>query len=155
MASPTQWTWVWVNSGSWWWTGKPSVLQSMGLQRVWHDWATELNWTFPKQNQSRIKICSSSVYKQWPNPLDYNALSGELSSLFWTVIRNIQTSVPTFIFFLVSFSIQYFLWHLAVENMSWNNCCKRVNWCILFWGVGVEQAFWQFLSKFQMHIPFT
>ena len=39
------WTWVWVNSGSWWWTGKPGVLQFMGLQRVRHDWATELNWT--------------------------------------------------------------------------------------------------------------
>ena len=43
MASLTQWTWVWVNSGSWWWTRKPGVLQSMGLQRVGHDWATELN----------------------------------------------------------------------------------------------------------------
>ena len=43
MASPTQWTWVRVNSGSWWWTGKPGVLQSMGLQRIGHDWATELN----------------------------------------------------------------------------------------------------------------
>ena len=46
MASPTQWTWVWVNSGSWWWTGRPGVLQSMGSQRVGHDWATELNWTW-------------------------------------------------------------------------------------------------------------
>ena len=45
MASPTQWTWVWVNSGSWWWTGRPSVLWFMGSQRVGHDWATELNWT--------------------------------------------------------------------------------------------------------------
>ena len=44
MTSPTQWTWVWVNSGSWWWTGRPGVLQSMRLQRVGHDWATELNW---------------------------------------------------------------------------------------------------------------
>ena len=41
MASPTQWTWVWVNSGSWWWTGKPGVLQSMGSQRVGLGWATE------------------------------------------------------------------------------------------------------------------
>ena len=47
MASLTQWTWVWVNSGSWWWTGKPGVLQSMGSQRVGHDWATELKWTEP------------------------------------------------------------------------------------------------------------
>ena len=44
MASPTQWTWFWVNSGSWWWTG---LLQSMGLQRVRDDWATELNWCLP------------------------------------------------------------------------------------------------------------
>ena len=38
-------TWVWVNSGSWWWTGRPGVLQFMGSQRVGHNWATELNWT--------------------------------------------------------------------------------------------------------------
>ena len=44
MASPTRWTWVWVNSGSWWWTGKPDMLQSIGLQRIGHDWVTELNW---------------------------------------------------------------------------------------------------------------
>ena len=41
--SPTQWTWVLASSGSWWWTGKPGVLQSVGLQRVSHNWATELN----------------------------------------------------------------------------------------------------------------
>ena len=45
IASPTQWTWILVSSGSWWWTGKPGVLQSMGWQRVRHKWATELNWT--------------------------------------------------------------------------------------------------------------
>ena len=44
MVSPTQWTWVWVNSGSRWWTGRPGMLQSMGSQRVRHDWATEVNW---------------------------------------------------------------------------------------------------------------
>ena len=44
MASLTRWTWVWVSSRSWWWTVKPGMLQSMGLQRVRHDWATELNW---------------------------------------------------------------------------------------------------------------
>ena len=44
MASPTRWTWVWVDSGSWWWTGRPGVLRFMGSQRVEHDWATELNW---------------------------------------------------------------------------------------------------------------
>ena len=46
MASLTLWTWVWVNSGSWWWTGRPGVLRFMGLQRAGHDWATELNWNY-------------------------------------------------------------------------------------------------------------
>ena len=45
ISSPTQWTWVWISSGSLWWTRMPDMLQSMGLQRVRHDWATELNWT--------------------------------------------------------------------------------------------------------------
>ena len=45
MASLTQWTWVWVNSRSWWWTGRPGMRQSMGLPRVGHNWATKLNWT--------------------------------------------------------------------------------------------------------------
>ena len=45
MASPTQWIWVWVNSGSWWWTGRLGVLRFMGSQTVGHDWETELNWS--------------------------------------------------------------------------------------------------------------
>ena len=48
MASLTRWAWVWVNSGSLWWTGRPDVLRFMGSQRVGHDWATELNWTEDK-----------------------------------------------------------------------------------------------------------
>ena len=46
MASLTRWTWVWVNSRSWWWTGRPGVLWFMALQGVGHDWATELNWNW-------------------------------------------------------------------------------------------------------------
>ena len=45
MALPTLWTWVWVASGSWWWTGRPGMLRFMVLQGVRHDWVTELNWT--------------------------------------------------------------------------------------------------------------
>ena len=44
MASLTWWTWIWAGSGSWWWAGKPGVLQSTGLQRIGHNWMTELNW---------------------------------------------------------------------------------------------------------------
>ena len=45
MVSPPRWTWVWVNSGSWWWTGRSGVLRFIGSQRVRHDWVTELKWT--------------------------------------------------------------------------------------------------------------
>ena len=52
-----QWTWVWVNSGSWWWTGRPGVLRFIGSQKVRCDWATELNWTdtFLKQTIAKFK----------------------------------------------------------------------------------------------------
>ena len=45
MASPAQWTWVWVDSGNWWWTGRPGMLWFMRLQSFGHDWVTELNWS--------------------------------------------------------------------------------------------------------------
>ena len=66
MASLTQWTWVWVNSGCWWWTGRPGVLRFMVSQRVRHDWAAELNWL---KFHSKVKVTQS-----WPtlcNPMDY------------------------------------------------------------------------------------
>ena len=53
MASPTQWTWVWVDFGSWWWTGMPGVLRFMASQRVRHDWVTELNWTAQKHRKKQ------------------------------------------------------------------------------------------------------
>ena len=61
MASPTQWTWVWVNSGSWWWIGRPGMLQSMWLQRIIYDWATELNWTGKCKWQS-VNISWASIF---------------------------------------------------------------------------------------------
>ena len=57
MISLTRWTWVWVNSGSWWWTGRPGVLRFMGLQRVGHDWGTELNWT---------ELSPFNMVSEWP-----------------------------------------------------------------------------------------
>ena len=63
MASPPRWTWVWINSGSWWWTGRPGMLLSMGSQRVGHNWVTELNWSEP---------CFTSliifIFHKTPNP---------------------------------------------------------------------------------------
>ena len=66
MASLTRWTWVWVNCGSWWWTGRPGVLWFMGLQRVRHDWATEMNWIMSDVEHLFIcllAICMSSLEK--------------------------------------------------------------------------------------------
>ena len=71
MASLTQWTWVWVSSGSWWWTGKPGVLQSMGSQRVGHDWATELN---------RFRLC---LFLKTLALLNYTIQSSDQSS--WSI----------------------------------------------------------------------
>ena len=68
MASPTQWTWVWVNSGSWWWTGRPGVLRFMGSQRVGHDWATELNWTEYCQAPGKFRL-TDSASKETMSPL--------------------------------------------------------------------------------------
>ena len=64
MASPIWWTWVWVNSKSWWWTGKPGVLRSMRSQRVRHERAAELNWTIShlKLNLSGIKFTTEVVW---------------------------------------------------------------------------------------------
>ena len=63
MASPTQWTWVWLNSVSWWWTGRPGVLQFMGSQRVGHGWVTELNW------KVNVKVKYSTVYNNLPSTM--------------------------------------------------------------------------------------
>ena len=69
MVLPTQWTWVWLNSGSWWWTGKPGMLQSMGLQRVRYDWTTELNRGLYKNSSSPEEFyclyCCCFVWFEW------------------------------------------------------------------------------------------
>ena len=68
MASPTRWTRVWVNSGSWWWTRRPGVLRFMGSQRVRHYWETELNWTLMTQMVKNL----SGMWGIW-----VQSLSGE------------------------------------------------------------------------------
>ena len=78
MASPTQWTWVWVDSRSWWWTGRPGMLRFMGSQRVGHDWMTELNWT---------ELAIYVYLIDWKLGLLYTYNSGKLSSPFKSRIR--------------------------------------------------------------------
>ena len=71
MASPTKWTWVRVNSTSWWWTGRPGVLQSMGSQRVRHDWVAELNWT---------EALPKTPGAGWEDLLDFTLAGSPISS---------------------------------------------------------------------------
>ena len=65
MASPTRWTWIWVSSGSWWWTGRPGILQSMGSQKVGLDWATEPSWigVSSKSSNNMIKSWYIGLYE--------------------------------------------------------------------------------------------
>ena len=72
MASPTLWTSVWVNTGSWWWTGRPGVLRFMGLQRVGHDWATKLNWTEHSWNvHGQMTLLPATAWNQEYSSQEY------------------------------------------------------------------------------------
>ena len=114
MASPSWWTWVWVNSGSWWWIGKPSVLWFMGLQRVGHNRVTELNWmslTSHSQWDELLLNCSvmseSSRYHgpQHTRPLCPSSTLGVLSnscSLSRWCHLTISSSVVPFFYSLQS-----------------------------------------------------
>ena len=83
MASLTRWTQVWVNSGSWWWTGRPGMLQFMGSQRVRHNWATELNWTEGTHvTVAFIKLYYNHLFTHPPYPLGCEFLDAESQILF-------------------------------------------------------------------------
>ena len=86
MASPTQWTWVWVNSGSWWWIGRPGVLQFMGSQRAGHDWVTDLNWT---EQAEATKAQRGWVTDYWLGPTLFapNSTSSDLFFFKWPFLR--------------------------------------------------------------------
>jgi len=146
MSSPIRWTWVWVNSRSWWWTGKSGVLPSMGLQRVRHDWVTELNWT--DQIASLKFKKSSHFYKRCMNvPFPHiPVLSGWCSiktvPVWW--IKVILCNFVIFIFLLLSdLTIFFFVWgpprlalpssHSLCPFFCWTvsilTVCKCV-WCV-------------------------
>ena len=94
MASPTPWRWVLVNSGTWWWRGRPGFWQSMGLQRAGHDWVTELNWTegpfdkytlvewdslgLPRQSLEKFVGCTTATMIPKPIVKKCDYLAGDL-----------------------------------------------------------------------------
>ena len=111
MASPTQGTWVWASSGSWWWTGRPGMLQSMGSQRVGRDWAAELKWTNETIGLARKFFWLLSKNKR------HNFLSHQ--ELYWTAY---SLCFPTFCHFLGNFIIsssQSFLSFWTKKSSQW------------------------------------
>ena len=86
MASLTQWTWVWVNSRSWWWTESPGVLWFMGSQRVGQNWVTELNWIYMFQ-------CYSLFVPPSPSPTVSTSL---FSVCNCTAALQIGSLIPSF-----------------------------------------------------------
>ena len=100
MASRTRWTWVWVNSERWWWTGKPGVLLFIGSQRVGHDWVTErtnLSYILELSNQKDLLVvvqAFSCVWLFWP--MDYSTPG------FWTASRSLCFSIILSFSFLIS-----------------------------------------------------
>ena len=81
MASPTRWTWVWVNSGSWWWTRRPGMLWFMGSQRVRHDWAAEMNWT--ELNWTPVPRATGTWFL-WPEKWTPRSLLGSVRQFYVT-----------------------------------------------------------------------
>ena len=86
MASLTRWTWVWVNSGSWWWTGRSGVLRFMGSQRVGHDWVTELNWT------EYLPSCHSKSFRFSSSCASFASFILRYSLLFYNTVNGIFIS---------------------------------------------------------------
>ena len=113
MSSPTQWTWVWARSGSWWWTGKSGMLQSMGLQRVWHNWATEL------------KILRHYVL--------FSLLGWPVRLLFFSIIRtetNLWDNPPQIFFCYITPSVCII--HCSNNTVKEMNILGDTNWLTFF-----------------------
>ena len=91
MASLTRWMWVSVNSGSWWWTGRPGMLRFMGSWRIGHDWATELNWT---ELNIALLLCIAVC---------------SLSRIFVSVVHEGYWSIISFLKYFVSFLYQNYV----------------------------------------------
>ena len=96
MASLAQQTWVWVGSGSWWWTGKPGVLQAMGSQRVRHNWVTELNWTKDhlRYRQHAAAAKSLQLCLTLCNPRDSSPLPMEYFQVYMKLLTKVRKYWP-------------------------------------------------------------
>ena len=113
MALLTRWAWVWVDCGSWWWTGRPGVLWFMGSQRVGHDWATELNWTRLTWGVALFALLISSTY---PTFLYFNA--HYLNILYQKVVLVVIDISQKGVLKSKSLSLSLFFFYYACINLN-------------------------------------
>ena len=106
---------VWVNSGSWWWTGRPGVLRFMGSQRVGHDWAAKLNWTEPYN--SYIYFVTCPVQNTAPSILYIKYLESLLHHIYNLLVQNVRLG------FLFYFSVSWCL----VPPCSYNSISESLH----------------------------
>ena len=126
MASRTWWTWIWAISGSWWWTRKPGMLQSMGWQRVRHEWATELNWILKQQYKCHYCILKAFTINRKNNRL------GKWRSrrTKWLAAMMLQRLLPWSSCLTIFGSAEAALWGLKSIKSCLNFCtiCEDVTY---------------------------
>ena len=114
---PTR-TWVWASSGSWWWTGKPGVLQSMGSQRVGHNWATELHWS--RGHYLYSWFCLQILFLPCGEILVHCRVSGNPSATSF-FISSAMLTLFSFCIMLCSITVGYVLFRKNVTPSRFPN----------------------------------
>ena len=115
MASPTQQTRVWESSGSWWRTGKPDVLRSMGSQQLRHDWATELTgWSI----NNSLFFCQTWTLYKWIHTMYTEIFLCTSNQYFVRLLYIIAYNWNPLIFFAVWYSSMSQFIHLTVKSVS-------------------------------------
>ena len=126
MASPTQWTWVWVDSGGWWWTGRPGVLRFMGSQRVGPDWMNVTKWLAWVLHQD-----VDSVKHSYPSsPKQDKELSCMVGREMVSSAGNLHIQYPCYCEGRgeqIPGTSTNLTWHLTTALLLWS-CCLLGNW---------------------------
>ena len=136
MASPTQWTWVWVHSRSWWWTRRPGMLWFMGSQRVGHDWVTELSWTEYHLNYHIIIWIVTSLslaFKVWP--IDWPAALASPENVEYETWNETQLSVFKEALQVIHSNVGELLICIADKGVLWIEEAYTMGWKIYLWAL--------------------